>query len=211
MLNNLTRLVFVLDRSGSMSGLEKETIGGFNKLLQEQQEVEGKALVTTILFDDQYEVLHDSVYINSVPMLTDKEYKVRGCTALLDAIGNTIQKIKGAGDIKKPDKVLFVIITDGYENASKEYTYKKIKRMIKHHTELERWEFIFIGANIDAIGEAEKIGITAERSASYYADEVGIALNFMSVSAASRAIRTGKDIGKNWKENIEEYLRKKGK
>ena len=213
MKNNLTELVFILDRSGSMAGLESDTIGGFNGMLAKQRKEEGEAQVTTVLFDDAYEVLHDQADIKKVKPITEKEYFVRGCTALLDAVGKTIAKIKQeqkeADEDEKADKVLFVITTDGYENASKEYSYEKIRKMITKQTEKHGWEFLFLGANIDAVAEAEKVGIRADRAVSYCADSVGTNMNFKAVNDVACSMRREEEIDTNWKEEIENYMKKK--
>ena len=178
MEKNLTELVFILDRSGSMSGLEDDTIGGFNSMLKQHKALEGDAVVTTVLFDDQYELLHDRINIQGVAPLSTKDYTVRGMTALLDAMGKTINKIRQAQAATTPayraDKVMFVIITDGQENASKEYAADKIKRLVEQQRHEHGWEFAFFGANMDAIAEAGKLGISPQMSARYEADEAGI-------------------------------------
>ena len=195
MKKGLTELVFIVDRSGSMSGLESDTIGGFNALLKEQQGVEGNAMVTTVLFDDKYELLHDRVDIRGVKPLNDKDYTVRGSTALLDAVGKTINKIhsaqKGTDEEYRAEKVMFVIITDGYENASCEYTTGWIKERVERQKQKYGWEFIFIGANMDAITEAAKLGISSDRAANYNADSIGVWNTWGFVSAASTGYRTG--------------------
>lgn len=207
MRKNLTELVFILDRSGSMSGLESDTIGGYNAMLEKQKLEEGEAIVTTILFDDEYEILHNRVDIRRVSPITDREYYVRGMTALLDAVGKTINKTVKAmihtDEDEHPSKVLFVIITDGMENASREYSYDKIKQMIEHEKRKYSWEFIFLGANIDAIATAAKFGIDEDKASNYHADSLGTMLNFESVSDAVSNLRAGKAIDKSWKENIE--------
>ena len=177
MTNNLTEIIFLLDRSGSMSGLESDTIGGFNAFIKKQCELEGEVSLTTVLFDDQYELLWNGIDATKVK-LTKKEYYVRGMTALLDAIGKTISEVdhrlsKTLED-RKPDKVIFVITTDGMENASREFTYEKIKERIKQQEEHHNWEFIFIGANIDAAEEAENMGIHVNNSFSFVASEEGV-------------------------------------
>ena len=176
MKNNRTELVFILDRSGSMGGLETDTIGGFNAMLKKQQAVEGDCQVTTVLFDDEYELLHNQMDIHEVKPMTDKEYYVRGCTALYDAVGRTIHTI--AAEQRPDDKVLFVIITDGYENASTEYTGSQIKAAIEKMKTERNWQFVFLGANIDAAEVAEEIGIDREMAAEYAADEEGTGLNY---------------------------------
>ncbi len=195
MKKGLTELVFIIDRSGSMSGLEDDTIGGFNAMLQEQQDLEGEAVVTTVLFDDRYELLHDRINIQAVAPLSRKDYTVRGSTALLDAIGRTIRKIRKAQHATQEDfraeKVLFVIITDGLENASHHYTADMIKERIEHQRQKYGWEFIFFGANMDAIAEAGKIGIAADRARNYSADAYGTQSVYTAMSAMSSAFRTG--------------------
>lgn len=191
--SNRTELVFILDRSGSMSGLESDTIGGFNGTLEKQKNAEGEARVTTVLFDNQYEILHDRIPLNEVRPMTDEDYYVRGTTALLDAVGRTIDRIANAQKSTKEefraDKVMFVIITDGMENASSEYSYRKIKKMIEREREEYGWEFVFLGANIDAAAEAERLGIRRERAARYCADSAGTALNFAAVSDMALCMR----------------------
>lgn len=181
MKTNKTELVFILDKSGSMAGLESDTIGGYNAMLKKQQEDPGEAIVTTVLFDDQYELLHDRISIKGIRPITEKEYFVGGCTALLDAIGKTIHKIgnvqRHTDEDQRADKVLFVITTDGMENASREYTYEKIKKMIEGQKAKYDWEFIFLGANIDAVSTAARFGISADRAANYNADGEGTRLN----------------------------------
>ena len=190
--SNRTELVFILDRSGSMGGLESDTIGGFNSTLEKQKQLEGEARVTTVLFDGEYEVLHDRIPVNEVRPLTDEDYYVRGCTALLDAVGRTIDRVvhaqKASKEEYRADKVMFVIITDGLENASREYSYNKVKTMIEARRELG-WEFMFLGANIDAAAEAERLGIARERAARYCADKAGTRLNFNVVSEAMCCMR----------------------
>lgn len=211
MKKDLTELVFILDRSGSMSGLESDTIGGYNSMLKKQMTAAGEAVITTVLFDDRYELLHDRLDLRGVKPITDKEYFVRGSTALLDAIGKTIQKIshvqKATADSEKAEKVVFVITTDGYENASKEYTYSKIKDMIEKKKSKHKWEFIFLGANIDAVAEAAKFGIDSSRAAKFHNDKAGIMLNYDTVSEAICELRASKKISKDWKQKIDEdYL-----
>lgn len=198
MENKTTELVFIIDRSGSMSGLESDTIGGFNSMLKQQQSVDGKAFVTTVLFDDEYELLHDRVGIQNVKPLTEKDYTTRGSTALLDAIGKTIHNIrkaqKEASEEDRSEKVMFFIITDGHENASRRYTFQMIQDRIKHYKKKHGWEFLFFGANMDAIAEAAKIGIDDNRAQNYCSDSVGTASVYTAMSAVSTAFRTGKKI-----------------
>lgn len=192
MKKNLTELVFILDRSGSMAGLESDTLGGYNSFLKKQKAVEGECVLTTVLFDDQYELLHDRINIQAVAPLTEKDYYVRGCTALLDALGKTIQKIKqvqaNTAEDYRAEKVLFVIITDGYENSSREYTTEKVKAMIEAQ-KAKGWEFIFLGANMDAVETASQFGIGADRAVDYLADEAGTELNFRAMSEAVSEFR----------------------
>lgn len=213
MRKGLTEIVFILDRSGSMRGLEADTIGGFNSMIIKQKKEEGEAYVSTVLFDDQCKVIHDRVPMNKVPVMTDKEYYVRGCTALLDAVGGAIHHIanvhKYARDEERPEKTLFVITTDGMENASKRYSYKKVQTMIKKQQEKYGWEFIFIGANIDAVQEAKRFGIRKERAVNYVHDETGTEVVYRSVSKAVCAMRmaevscVGSAIDEcNWEEDI---------
>jgi uncharacterized protein YegL len=186
MKTNLTELAFILDRSGSMAGLESDTIGGFNAMLAKQQAEPGECRITTVLFDNQYEILHDRINIKAVNPITNKEYYVRGNTALLDAIGITINKIgsvqKNTAKEYRADKVLFIITTDGMENASREFTYSEIKKMIKRQKEKLKWEFIFLGANIDAVEVAERFGIGRNRAQNFHNDSIGVALNYRVLS-----------------------------
>ena len=208
MKTNRTELVFILDRSGSMSGLEADTIGGFNSMLAKQMKEDGEAVVTTVLFDDRYELLHDRIPLQGVAPITDDQYYVRGSTALLDAIGQTITKIASAQKHTAPDmradKVLFVITTDGYENASREYSYEKIKSIVEHEREKYGWEFLFLGANIDAIAVAGRFGIGADRAVTYHADREGTALNYDVVSETVSCLRACAAVPPNWKKRIEQ-------
>lgn len=214
MKTNITELVFILDRSGSMSGLESDTIRGYNSLLAKQKKEEGKAVVTTVLFDDEYELLHDRIDIKGITPITGKEYFVRGSTALLDAVGKTIQKIgnaqKHTSEDLRADKVMFVITTDGMENSSHEYTYDKINKMIDRQKTKYNWEFIFLGANIDAIATAARFGINADRAANYHADSIGTIINYEAVSSIVSDLRADKVISPKWKKRIDEdYLDRK--
>lgn len=206
MKKNLTELVFILDRSGSMGGLESDTIGGFNSMLTKQKKEEGEANVTTVLFDDKYEVLHDRLDIHGVAPLSDKDYYVRGCTALLDAIGHSIRKIvnvqKNSIESKRAEKVLFVITTDGFENASREYSYSKIQEMITYQKNKYGWEFLFLGANIDAEIEAERLGIDRSRAARFNNDSEGIKLNYQTLNNSMGCYRRGGKIDDKWKDEI---------
>ncbi len=185
MKKGLTEIVFILDRSGSMGGLESDTIGGYNSMLKKQKGEEGEAIISTVLFDDQTEILHDRKKLSQVDPITNKDYYVRGCTALLDAVGGAIKHIgkvqKEAGD-ERPEKTLFIITTDGMENASKKYTYDKVKKMVEKKKEKNHWERIFRGANIDAISVAGKFGVAANRAVRYECDSAGTALNFNVMS-----------------------------
>ena len=182
MKKGLTELVFILDRSGSMSGLESDTIGGFNGMLMKQKKEEGEVNVTTVLFDDAIEVIHDRFPLDVVETLTDEDYYVRGCTALLDAVGSTVKKVeniqKRLPEEMKAEKIIFVITTDGQENASHEYTYKMVKELIEQNQKTG-WEFIFLGANIDAVKEAANLGIRQKRAVTYRNDSKGVQLNYM--------------------------------
>ncbi|MBQ1548235.1 MAG: VWA domain-containing protein [Lachnospiraceae bacterium] len=183
-----TEIVYILDRSGSMSGLESDTIGGFNSMMEKQKKTGEKAYVSTVLFDDVCEVLHDRIDIEKVEKMTDSQYYVRGCTALLDAVGGAIHHIgnihKYAREEDRPEKTIFVITTDGMENASRIYSYEKVKKMIKRQQKKHGWEFIFIGANIDACAEAQRFGIRKERAVNYVHDAVGTATVYRNVSKA---------------------------
>lgn len=207
MKTNRTELVFILDRSGSMSGLESDTIGGYNAMLEKQKKEAGEATVTTVLFDDKYELLHDRIDLKGIAPITDREYYVRGCTALLDAIGKTIQKIanvqKRTSPENRADKVLFVITTDGMENASREYTYDKIRALVERQKQEYGWEFLFLGANIDAISTARRFGIGADRAVNYHADSQGTRLNYEVVSETVSCMRAGAPIAADWKRKIE--------
>ncbi|MDO5145651.1 MAG: hypothetical protein Q4D60_01480 [Eubacteriales bacterium] len=215
MKKNLTELVFILDRSGSMSGLEKDTIGGFNSMLKKQRKEPGEALVSTVLFDNVSEVIHDRAAIAKVPNLTDKEYFVRGCTALLDAVGGAIHHIgnvhKYARNEDVPEKTLFIITTDGLENASRRYTYEKVRAMIQRQKERYGWEFLFLGANIDAAAEAGRFGIDESMAANYHCDEAGTALNYEVISEAISTVRAcAAPLSADWKQKIDEDFNKRG-
>ncbi|MGG7056744.1 vWA domain-containing protein [Clostridium tertium] len=214
MKNNLTELVFILDRSGSMMGLEKDTIGGFNAMIEKQKKEEGEAFITTVLFDNKYELLHDRINIKGVSPISEKEYFVRGTTALLDAVGKTINKIENAQkhtlESERASKVLFVITTDGMENSSTRYSYEKIRRMIEEKKKEFGWEFIFLGANIDAVRAAESIGISEDRATNYNCDSEGTRLNYEVISETVSCLRTNKNISDNWKNKIEVDYKKRG-
>lgn len=215
MKENLTELVFIIDRSGSMGGLESDTIGGFNSMIAKQQKEEGEAVVSTLLFDDCCEVLHDRVNIKNIAPLTDEDYYVRGCTALLDAVGGAIHHIgnvhKYAREEDRPAKTLFIITTDGLENASRRYSVSQVKKMIERQKEKYNWEFLFLGANIDAIKVAGSMGIRSDRAVNYRSDSKGTALNYKVLAKAVSAVRSCEPQamcqafdGGSWKEEIEE-------
>lgn len=208
MMKNLTEIVFILDRSGSMAGLEDDTIGGFNAMIEKQKNEEGDAFVSTILFDNYVEVIHDRVDIRKVRPMTRRDYYVRGCTALLDAVGRTIRHIgnvhKYAREEDRPEKTLFVITTDGMENASREYSYERVRRMIEHEKEKYGWEFIFLGANIDAAREAARFGITEDRAVNYHADSVGTAVIYEAVSEAVCNVRASRPMSDEWRQRVDE-------
>ena len=195
-----TELVFLLDRSGSMQGLEGDTIGGYNAMLAKQKEAEGEVYVTTVLFDDRYELLHDRVPLQKVALMTEKDYFVRGCTALLDALGSTIQRISAARE--PADQVIFVITTDGLENASREYSYRKVKALVEQK-KAGGWEFLFFGANIDAITAAGSVGISPDRAVNYCPDGAGTRLNYQVAGEAVSQLRAGRPMGANWKAAVE--------
>ena len=215
MKKNLTELVFILDRSGSMAGLEKDTIGGFNAMIAKQKEEPGEAYVSTILFDNHCEVIHDRVDIQKIEPMTDKEYYVRGCTALLDAVGGAIHHIgnvhKYAREEDRPEKTLFVITTDGMENASREYSYEKVRKMIEHEKEKYGWEFIFLGANIDAAQEAARFGIRAGCAANYHADSKGTEVVYGAINAAVSNVRASRPMNDDWKKNVDADYKKRSK
>ena len=202
-------LVFILDRSGSMGGLESDTIGGYNSMLSKQKkEKTGKVSVTTVLFDDQYELLYNQVPIEKVSPMTEEEYYVRGSTALLDAIGKTVMQVKANQDKKEiKDKVLFVIITDGMENASREYRADQIKKLIEERKEKDNWEFLFLGANIDAIGAAKDIGIDSSRAVRFKSDKKGTAKNYEVLNEAIKEIRGGYQLNDSWKTELKKMLK----
>lgn len=215
-MNHHTELVFILDKSGSMAGKESDTIGGFNALLKKQKAEEGLAYVTTVLFDNRFELLHDRLDVRFVQPISEKEYRVGASTALLDAVGYTIykteEKMRASLPAGEKANVIVVIITDGYENASRRYSCAEIRRLIEQRKEMG-WEFIFLGANIDAIGAAADIGIDASRASNFYADQAGINANFVSVSSAMSMMREQGKVSEDWKKELDEdeARRKKGK
>lgn len=208
MKKNLTEIVFILDRSGSMSGLEADTIGGFNSMIEKQKKEAGEALISTVLFDNFSEVIHDRIPVGRVEPMTDREYYVRGCTALLDAIGGAIHHIgnihKYAREEDVPEHTLFVITTDGMENASRRYDSETVKKMIERQKAKYGWEFLFLGANIDAVETASRFGIGADRAVNYHSDHQGTQLNYEVLSAAVSTVRSSATLGTEWKKRIDE-------
>ncbi len=209
MSKGYTEIVYILDRSGSMAGLEADTIGGFNSMMEKQKNTGEKAVVSTVLFDDVCEVIHDRVPIEKVEKMTDKQYYVRGCTALLDAVGGAIKHIgnvhKYAREDDRPEKTIVVITTDGMENASREYTREKIEKMVKRQQKKFGWEFIFIGANIDAYAEAQKYGIRKDRAVNYVSDSVGTGHVYTGVAKAVCSVMTA-----GFDEDVDECLSASG-
>jgi uncharacterized protein YegL len=214
MRENLAELAFILDRSGSMAGLEKDTIGGYNAMLEKQKAAQGEARITTVLFDHDYELLHDRIDLKAVSPITEKEYFVGGSTALLDAIGLTIAKISSAlahtAEEYRAKKVLFFIATDGMENASREYDYPRIKQMVERQKREHGWEFMFLGANIDAVDVAGRFGIAPDRAQTYCADGVGTRLNFEVAACAVSRFRESGEVPSEWSEPIEADFKRRG-
>ena len=215
MNSNLTELVFILDRSGSMAGLETDTIGGFNAMLEKQRREEGNAYLSAVLFSNDSTVLYDRADIKRVEPMTERQYFVGGCTALLDAIGGAVHHIgnihKYAREEDRPHKTVFVIITDGMENASRRYTYDEVRRMVELQREKYGWEFLFLGANMDAISAARRFGIREDRAVRYECDARGTQLNFEVVSETIGCIREGARPSANWKARIERDYTERGK
>jgi len=215
MKKGLTELVFILDKSGSMSGLEADTIGGFNAMLDKQKAVDGECRITTVLFDNHFELLHDRIDIQAVGPISNKEYCIGGSTALLDAIGRTIHKIgnaqKHTAEEFRAEKVLFVIITDGEENASREYSAALVKQMIERQQLLYGWEFIFLGANIDAVQTAAQFGIGPDRAQTYHADSAGVSLNFRIMSETVAIYRASEAMPADWKAEIDRDYKQRAK
>ena len=208
MKKNLTEMVFILDRSGSMSGLEADTIGGFNSMIERQKKEEGEALVSTVLFSNDSRVIHDRVSLKEIEPMTGKQYFVGGCTALIDAIGGAIHHIgnvhKYAREEDQPEHTIFIITTDGMENASRRYTSDEVKAMVRRQKEKYGWEFLFLGANIDAVETAARFGIAEDRAVNFVNDGAGQALNYAEVSEAVRTVRSCRPLTRNWKSRIEE-------
>ena len=216
MKKNLTEIVFILDRSGSMAGLEDDTIGGFNAMIEKQKGEPGEAVISTVLFDHESVVIHDRVDVKRIKPMTRKEYYVRGCTALLDAVGGAIHHIgnvhKYAREKDRPEKTLFVITTDGMENASRKYSYEKLRAMIDRQKEKYGWEFLFLGANIDAAKEAARFGITADHAANYHADKTGTEVIYETVNEAICQVRQcAAPLSASWKQRVDEDYQKRGK
>lgn len=212
--NSITELVFIIDKSGSMSGLEGDTVGGFNSMLKKQKKLSGKAYVSTVLFNHNSTVIHDREDINNVELMNENDYIPSGCTALLDAIGNAIHHISNIHKYARkediPAHTLFVITTDGFENASRIYDADTIKEIIEHKQKKYGWEFIFLGANIDAVSTAQSYGIKPEMSADYCCDEKGTELNFEVISDTVSALRTTNTMPSNWSQRIKKDHKKRG-
>ena len=213
MNNNLTELVFILDRSGSMSGLESDTIGGFNGMIAKQKNQPGEAFVSTVLFDDESQVLHDRIPLARVPKMSDRDYTVGGCTALIDAIGGAIKHISNIHKYARPEDVpahtMFVITTDGMENASRRFSSDRVKQMIRYQKEKYGWEFLFIGANIDAVETAARFGIEKERAVNYHADKQGTRVLYDNLAAPISAMRAGKALDETWCAEIQADYKKR--
>ena len=216
MKKNLTEIIFILDRSGSMYGLEADTIGGFNSMIEKQKKTDGEALVSTILFNQECSVVHDRVNIRKIEPMSENDYIASGCTALLDAVGGAVHHIgnvhKYAREEDVPEHTIFVITTDGLENASHRYSIDKVKKMIEHEQNKYGWEFLFLGANIDAVETAGTFGIHKDHAVNYHSDSQGTALNYEAVGQAIASVRCGAPIQENWKQDIEtDYKKRKRK
>ena len=213
--NNITELAFILDRSGSMAGLESDTIGGFNAMIEKQKKEEGECYISTVLFDNVSEVLHDRVKLSVIKPMTDKEYTVRGCTALIDAIGGAIHHIGNIHKYARPEDVpehtMFIITTDGMENASQRYSSDEVKKMIERQKEKYGWEFLFIGANIDAVETARRYGINEDRAVNYNADAKGTGILYESVACAVSNVRRCASLDNSWREKMDKDYEKRGK
>ena len=215
MKKDLTEVVFILDKSGSMSGLEKDTIGGFNSLIEKQRKEPGDAIVSTVLFSDNSKVIHNRVNIKDIPLLTTNEYYVSGCTALLDAVGNAInyisKKHNESNNDDVPEKTIFIITTDGQENASREFTYSKVKNLIENMKENNKWEFIFLGANIDTIAEAKRFGIDENNAVNFNCDKIGVEINYECLDKAISTIIKEKNLSRSWRANIDKDVKSRKK
>ena len=215
MKNNITELVFIIDNSGSMAGLESDTIGGFNAMIEKQKKEDGRCFVSTVFFNNLTEVIHDRVNLEEVNPLTDKDYQVGGCTALIDAIGGAIHHIGNIHKYARPEDVpehtMFIITTDGMENASRRYSSERVKAMIENQKKKYGWEFIFIGANIDAVETAARYGINPERAVNYTADSEGTRVLYESVASAVSCARKCKSLDNNWRENLDRDFEKRGR
>lgn len=211
----MTELVFILDRSGSMAGLEADTVGGFNSMIARQKQEAGQALVSTVLFNHDSVIIHDRLPLSDVPPMTEREYRTGGSTALLDALGGAIRHIAGIHKYARredvPEKTMFVITTDGYENSSSRYSYERVRGMIEHEKKKYGWEFIFLGANIDAAVEAAQFGIDADRAVSYKSDSAGTALNYEVIGEAICRVRAEMPLTAGWKARIDEDVKKRGR
>ena len=213
MKKNLTEIVFILDRSGSMAGLEKDTIGGFNSMIERQRAQTGEALISTVLFDSTTEVIHDRVSLHKIEPMTEKQYFVRGCTALLDAIGGAIHHIgnvhKYAREEDRPEHTVFIITTDGMENASRTYSAEDVRRKITRQKEKYGWEFIFLGANIDAVETAGRLGINKDRAANFHSDARGTQLNYQVLSETVATVRSCGGIPADWAQSIDKDFKER--
>ncbi|MBR6796982.1 MAG: hypothetical protein IKM53_06500 [Clostridia bacterium] len=215
MKNNITELVFILDRSGSMAGLESDTIGGFNAMIEKQKKQEGECYVSTVLFNNASEILHDRIKLAEVPKMTESDYTVGGCTALIDAIGEAIHHIENihkyarAEDV--PEHTMFVITTDGMENASRHYTAEKVKKMIERKKKKHDWEFLFLGANIDAVETARNYGIDESRAVNYHSDSAGTSINYEAMSDAISTVRKNAPLTSGWKAKIDKDFKSRKK
>lgn len=206
MKNNVTELVFILDRSGSMAGLESDTIGGFNAMIEKQKQEEGECYVSTVLFNNESEVIHDRLKLDEIPKMTGNDYTVRGCTALIDAIGGAIRHISNIHKYARPEDVpehtIFIITTDGQENASRAFSADEVKKMIEIQKEKHGWEFLFIGANIDAVETAARYGIGKDRAVNYNADSEGTHILYKTVARAVCDVRASATLGADWGDEI---------